>query len=618
MPRVRMPTPGVAAAALPTPRAVRTDAGAGMASIAQGLGQAAGAGERYAAVRKQEQEKALAIRLEELEGEFTRELNAGLHKADGGVLNQQGRNASAASVPFYETVEKRRAKLLEQVDDPKARQILDLRTRKLSDGARARVESHVAQQNVAADETAFKVLKSTVKDRLANDALDPAARAEATEQLVPHLRSFAQRNGLDPEAAAGVEAAWRGEAAEVVMNRLISAGRYAQARNFLADPAVTSVLGDRLGRFESQLVQDEQEADGSARARGFVGTATNGEGRFNRAAAQTELDKVLADQGLDPRIRKAAEAEFTAAASRAEQAWSAKLAAKADDAWTKIINGGYSLRAAKDELAWLRRDDVAGGDIVTALEGRLKARQAAQAGAPPTPAQRSAMVDFLVGLPQNVNRYAADPSAFKREWWGKLSDADAEQAAGYVARQGIAAAKPDANLDPLTVKELIHLGGPKGAKLWGTKGPKSEADRILFDTLYRATLEEQGRQRVASGGTVDQKALIEFARRKLAKGEVAGEEVTQLEAETNPAFAGEAFTAEIPDADAKRYQTRLLGRGLPTGDEWVRWLFNAERGVPDDQNPRPALPDPSAARPVPVEERRDVRTGTLRSGGGAF
>lgn len=609
MARVRIPAPQVGTAPEQAARPVRVGNG-GLEAVAKGVQMAAGAVDRYAQVRQQEEEDAQAIRLQELEGEFTATVQDGLHNSQTGLLAQNGQNASAASVPFYEDLEKKKAKLLEQVTDERAQRILATRLEKLVSSARATGEAHVTKQNEVADDTSFTVLKAQVKDRIATEAFDPSTQAalrgdvpdgkDGVSQFVPYLRAWAKRKGLKPEDAAALEDQWRGESAELVLNRLMSAGKYSQARNLLADPDVQKRLGDKVAGYEAKLTGDEREAEGSTVARGFVKTATNREGRFDLLAAQRELDTFLASDAA-PEVKKAAETEFAAASSRAERGWNGRLAEVADRAVTKIVNGGLSLGAAKDERRWLLSHEVEGGKIWQGIKDHIDSllRQ----GQPPSPAQQAAMVDFLVSLPGNVQRYAAEPEKFNLEWRGRLSANDLEGAARLVAVQGIAVRKPDETLAPATIAQVTAIGVKQGK--WGKKGPQDDAQKMTYYALIQELLQEQARLKQQGGGTVDQTKLLDFARKRLQDGTVyqAGGEktegVTAIDASpsVSPGLADGLF---ISDEDDKRVRTKLQNRGFPSTDEWVRWLYMAEQGVPDEQNPRPARPKVEQPKRVPL------------------
>lgn len=303
MPRVRIPTPQVSTEPLPSPRAARADTTPGFAALARGLDQVAESGEAIADRKYREQKKAgedaWAMRLQELEADYTGTVNDGLTNSEHGLLNQQGQNASAASVPFYDALDKRRKELLDQVDDERAKRILDVRLRALQMSAHARGETHVAAEIQRADDTSFSILKDRVKDRVAESAVDPAERAASIEQLVPQLRSYAARKGLKPDDATGLEAQWRGEAAEVALDRLIASGQITEAQNYLSDPSVRQFLGDRVSRIEHAL----RAATGKASAAGLalrilqVSRDEQNPSLVDPAKAYTALDAAFAPDG---------------------------------------------------------------------------------------------------------------------------------------------------------------------------------------------------------------------------------------------------------------------------------------------------------------------------------
>lgn len=700
--RVRRPLPSVETSPLGVPSPPRIDASSGSRELAQGLGQAAGAFDRLARQQEAAREDANAIKLTEAEAQLGSAITTNLHGVPvrdaegrvtgGGVLNLHADDAIARSAPAYQELLAAQKQIAEGLPEGRTREIFVARTSKLLEGARGEIETHVAKATDQVDTIRTNALKDDVKRRL---SASPDQRELLTTEFEGPLRARLQRQGItDPGTVDAALNAWRGEANQLVIERLISRGRYGDARTLLADPKVRPTLGEHVNRFEKELTADEQEDEGARRAREIVGKYVNGQGRFDAAGATDELRRILAGPVIPPvppggtphdltkpilrnpdgswstestatfefdgrhlvlptivdgkrytpeqaaqlyregknkpvgdfdtaeaanayaeqrhleeqalrsnpelatRVKKTLETEYRIGAQLADAAWKARVGDTADRAWTKIINGGLSLRAAKDELTWLRRPDVNEGDVATQLERRLDSYLKEKSNGAPTREQRAAMVDFLVSLPQNLTRYAADPGAYKREWAGKLSEADLEHGAGYIARQGIAAQKPDETLPAETVKFLVTKGGAGtgNAGLWGKKGPTTPEQKLLFDDLFRQVLAEQNRLRVAGGGKVDQEALRKFAEGKLARGEVGGEATTRLQAERD-ATRTEPFLEEIPEKTKIAYGKKLRAKGLPVEEDWVRWLWNADQGVPDAENPMPKRPERSSMPP---------------------
>lgn len=610
MPRVRIPTAQVGPAPLPTPNPLRRDT-SGYEALAGAAGEVAGAAVKYAAVEKKAREEAQAVKLEQLEGDFTGTVNDGLTNSQTGLLSQQGQNASAASVPFYESLDKRRQELLDQVEDPKAKEILAVRLQRLADSARARGEAHVSAENQRADDTSFSVLKDQVKARVGEAALDPKGRAEAIEQLVLPLRSYANRKGLQGDAAA-LEAQWRGESAEIVTNRLISAGQYGQARAYLADPGVRVVLGDRIARYEASLSQDERQEQGASQARAFVRGATNPEtGRFDLAGAKRGLDELLASD-VAPEVKKAAQQEFNASASLADTAFNKKIGDVAEDAITRIGNAGYSLRAAKDQLAWLRREDVGAGKVADQVEEHVRSLLRERAGQPATPAQQDAMVDFLVGMKDNLPRYLAEPSAFKTEWLGRLGSEDLKRAASYVGQSGLAAGKTDETLPAMVVQQITAEGQRAG--VFPRKPPakwnpdQKERFRTIADDLLQEQQKAKGQGKALDDATV--KARLGYW---LAQGDVAGggilgsnKSATRLQAAVDEDLTGKPFVQQIQERDRDAFDAarpqiddELRKSGIQPDDDWRRWMFLKAKGVPDAENPRPQAGRPFVSTGAP-------------------
>lgn len=350
-------------------------------------------------------------------------------------------------------------------------------------------------------------------------------------------------------------------------------------------------------KIEDELLGDVQEDDGANAARGFVSSAVNAEGRFDLASATTSFDAYMKSDASS-KAKRAAEVEFAAARTRAAQAFGAKVDKAAEDAWTKISNGGYSLRAAKEQLDWMRRPEVGQAEVADKIALRLTnfLEERSKPG-PASKAQKTAFVDFLLGLPANANRYASKPESFKQEWWGKMAEKDLAHAAQMVAQFGVAARKPDETLPPAVLAAVTALGAKTNK--WGKTGPKSDDQKLLFYGLTSALLEEQARLKVA--GPVKNDDLVAFARKQLIEGTAytsTGDEesgVTELDVRNpnvNPGLAGAVF---IPDDRRKVYEDRIRREGLPITKDWLLYFHLSEQpGV--DPNSLPVTPEMTAQR----------------------
>lgn len=587
MPTVRRWNPQVEQAPLPGPRMVVPDT-SGYEAVAKGLGQVAQAGKAVFDVNQQELEDARKDRLTEAYVRLARErmvIEDSVKQVDGKAALEQDlvgetrkrldEAADKISGEFTDPV------LVERFQKHRLDQSLQL--------------EHTTRGHVSQQAESFRL--QSYKDAL--DVSDLDAQRAAMPVVVEGKVVLGDPGGLQAaiERKRGAIEARRAEKGDAWVKaetaaqlgvlhagviQSLTSGEKPQPQLAVAylNEHRADMAPALVSKIEKDLMADVREDAGGAVARGFVARATDATGRYRYDQAKAELDAYLASDAT-PSEKKAATSEFTAASLRAEKGFASKVDSVGDLAMTKIGNAGYSLKAAREELRWLRREDVGQGQLADAIEARVKNILEEQARGPAaTPAQKSAMVDFYLSLPTRANEYASKPEAFKQSWYGKLSEKDLVTASAMVAQFGVAARKPDESLPPTVIAAVTALGHQAGK--WAKTGPKNDDQKMAFYGLTAALLEEQARLKTA--GPVKPDDLVAFARKKLVSGtaytSTGGEEtgITELDVQNpnvNPGLAGAVF---ISDENRKRYEEKLRGRGLPVDSkDWLLYLHMSEQ-----------------------------------------
>lgn len=591
---VRRWNPQVDQAPLAQPRPVQRDT-SGIRALAQGVGQVA---DVVAAADIKATEDARLTREKDAANQLARTrltLEDAARQAKGKVALEVDLLAGA-----LKGLDDEAEKLAAGISDPKLAERVRLHHQDQRLALEHSIRGHVSKE---ADAFALQAHKDTVE--LADlDAQRSAERGDfegvgaAIERKKGAIAKEAQRLGLGQDWVA-LETTKELGVLHASVIKTLNGGENPQPRKAARylDLHRSEIAPALARKIEDELLGDVQEDDGAAAARGFVSSAVNAEGRFDLAAATSAFDAYMKSDA-SPKARKAAEVEFNSAKVRAAQAFGARVDKAAEDAWTKIANGGYSLRAAQEQLDWLRRPEVGQAEVADKIAMRLTnfLEERSKPG-PPTRSQKTAFVDFMLGLPANANRYASNPETFKQEWWGRMGEKDLAHAAQMVAQFGVAARKPDETLPPSVLAAVTALGAQAGK--WGKTGPKNDDQKLQFYGLTAALLEEQARLKVA--GPVKPDDLVAFARRKLVSGTAftpaGGEEsgVTELDVQNpnvNPGLAGAVF---IPDDRRKVYEDRIRREGLPVTKDWLLYFHLSEQpGV--DLNSLPFTPEMKAQR----------------------
>lgn len=544
-----------------------------------------------------------------------------LDDKDNGLVAQRGKNALQNSQSYIDNFDHAAEEISAGLGNGEQRAAFRASFANERLSFRSTVDTHVARESDALAKQGFEsTLDSSNSDAMAHASrgeFDKVPYAIAMGQAAINLR--AEHEGW---TAADVEQKKKAFATTThigIMDSLVDNDRPSEAEAYLnkhrgeMDMALLA-----KSNMEKSIRTAGEAVTGARLARQFVTGSTPSVvrpwdknltpiPRVDHTKALAELAKLEADPAVPERVKQAAREHTQSLVSNAEQSWKGMLDDTYQRAVTKLANNGWRLSSIGQEKDFLLDDKVEGGDTWKKIIDTRNHELHRRSSAPPTPEQRAAMVKFLLTLPVRQTEYmTGDPNAFAAEWGPRLAGTDMEQAAGYVARSGITAAKPDATLSGTAIKRISQAGASAG--LWGDKGPKTEADNRKYLAIYNDLLEKQAELK-KQGKPLDDKTVQSVLDSWTTTGKVPGsgivfdDRVTRVEYETSDEYEGKGFEDEIPDEWRGQAQTQLKAQGLAPTEEVLRYLWRKSKGVPDDRNPRPAIKQ-APARAVPGNARQ--------------
>lgn len=531
-----------------------------------------------------------------------------LDHPETGFVNQKGENALSARetvVTSFDGTAKELVDGLNQRQQTQFQRLLDHERLSFVDS----VDRHVAQQSdVLAEQKldgALSAASSSAAAAAARGELDKVPEAIGLGEGALRLRARAAGWNTAFAAQKGKEFATQSHLG--VLDTLMERGQTSAAQQYLDTHRGDMDAGMLAKSNVEKTLRGMSDADAGARlARKYVtGSVADVVRPWDRTGTRiphidatrafAELEKLEADGTIPERVKLAAREHTEALVRSSEATWKTALDDVYARAITKLAGNGWKLSDLAQEKHFLLDDDVRGGQVWDAIIAHRNNVLREKAGAPANADQRSAMVQFLVTLPENQSRYlSGDADAYKSfmsDWGAKLAPTDLEQAAGYIARAGVGAAKPDQTLPGYAVARIKQVGDSAG--LWGGKGPKSEEENNIYLFIYDGLLKKQAELK-REGKPLDDEAVKTVLNELAAKGRVVGSSmflpddvVTRAEYQTNPDYADKPFEEEIPEATREGIREKLRAGGRPVTEDWVRWMWRDAHGTPLEQNPLP-------------------------------
>lgn len=525
-----------------------------------------------------------------------------------GLLALQGKNAGAARDQYLKQFEDMakplRDNLSNDSDQQQAFDNLYLRERtSFVDAA----DQHIARQSQVNAVAQYE----SVKANLNSDILSSADRGDfksaqdSLAMLSARVEKRGEELGWTPDETQAQKRLATTEAHLGIVSGMIEKGDAASAKTYLEH--VRSVFpGELDGELMAKSNIDKvlHAADDAATGQSLGGTAVARAAasvvqpwapsvaiqHVDTNKANAELDKLEADPNVSQHVKLAAREHAEKLIRESEQAWKATLDGTYARAITKMARNGWTISSLAEEKAFLLSKGVDGGEVWKKIVDTRDNELRRQSGEPPTPAQHANMVKFLVTYPERAGEYLSmTDAAFMSEWGHLLSSQDLEQAAGYLARAGIQANKPDTTLPAPVIARIKEEGGPNHYALWDEKGPKTDEDNQRYLLIYNDLLQQQARLKK------DKKPLDdETVKKRLAywgtKGKVPGSGwfgtdfmsggVTRADYESSPEYAGKQFVAPVDDSSKQRVLDRFKARGLPPpSDQQIQAVLDAEAKV---------------------------------------
>jgi hypothetical protein len=537
--------------------------GQGVSSAAQGL---------TALAEKEKREQNDAAVLEAYSG-LVEAKQSLIEDPENGLANKKGKDALAerdSTISYY----KARAEAVRKgLANDEQRRAFDRLAADDAAQVSSIVDRHVAKEADALKQQAVDGALSNARNDAAImaatsfDAVSAAKNVTRSEDLTgAAVEIAAQQQGWDREYTESQKRKAVTELHQRVISTMLDGGRVEHAEEYLR------LVRDRLDAdmLEKSNLQEVVREAGQANRGAIMGRtlaqtasvtvvrpwdpkATPIE-RVDQAKALAALDRVNADSNLSESAKAAAREQTLARVRESEAAWGSMLDDTYDRAITKLQNNGWRLSALAEEKAFLLSPKVEGGKVWESIVvHRENALRRGKQGGGRSKGQAANMVDFLYTLPQRMPEYLQGNTAqFMREWGAKLSAEDLEQAAGYISRQGVSAAKPDETLPPSVVDALNAKGGRGGFGLWDKK-PTTPEQQETYLVIHKALLAKQ-QELKRQGKVLDDKTADEIINRFGARGTVKGsglvwdDTVTRAEYESNPAYAGKPFVPEGDEA----------------------------------------------------------------------
>lgn len=580
-----------------------------VSGVAQGVeNAAAGASRLYDKVKAEQDNAALDAAQAKLLALGEDKLN----NPDNGFTTRKGQFALAESHVYLDYYDREAAKIRDSLSEDQ-RKTFDPGMAHARVGFESSVNRHVNRESEALAEQS----NAAALDAANAGAVGAAKRGDfnsVQDYIGAGLGAIDRRArvlGLTKDIVAQQHKAFSTQTRLGVLDTLMESGQAGKARAYLdlyRDQMDASVIAK--SNIEKVIANASDAATGAQAARqALAGAQTTAirpwdttltpVARIDPAKAYAELGKLEADPSVSENAKHAAREKTDLLVRNSEQTWKSMLDDTYSRAITKLERNGWQLSGLGQEKAFLLSSEVEGGSTWEAIVGRRDQEMHRRSGAASTPAQRAAMVEFLLTLPQRQTDYmTGDPNAFASEWGPKLSGSDMEQAAGYVARAGVAAAKPDETLPTPVIGRIKQAGAEAG--FWNNKGPKSEDDQRRYLAVYTDLLAKQADLK-RQGKKLDDKTVQDTMTAWATKGKVPGtgilwdDTASRVDYATDPKYQGKPFVEEIPDDFRKLAESKLKEKGQPVSGDFVRWLYNKKLGVPDAQNPRP--PDPRMPQP---------------------
>lgn len=579
-----------------------------------GLGNAiaqAGAGVGNAIRRFQhdtgEADEALAQKAINQVLNYEREL---LNNNENGLVAQRGEAALAASNAFKGYLDSTARQAFSTLKNQRQRQIFEDFWQRERRSFYDKVDSHAGRQAKEFFESEHEALLSNLTEKALADAADSnySGANDSIRLIADAVEQNGIRNGLGEQARMANRRKAVTTAHVKVLATMLEIGRAEEAHEYLAtvkslkDEIDTNVL--KSSKIEAVVQEARYAHVGRTLAeRALQGDPEKGLApatvevvrpwdktlspvkRIDEGAAQARIAEIEANKSLPASVRQAARESIEDAMKTSRATWKSMLDDTYERAITKLQNNGWRMAALAEEKAFLNDPDVNGGEVWRKIEDTHRARLNQDAGRAATPQQREAMVRFLLTLNTRHSEYInpENVKAFMAEWGPQLSPSDYEKAAGYVAREGLAANRPDENL-PLSVVQRIKSDlASYGVWENGRKEPKSAVDQRIFLDVYYDLLATQADMR-RQGKLLTDDMVKQKIQYHATKGRVKGANWLGLDKTGVPRvkaqvqFPGHEFVAEIPEADRQRVLKAFSERGMPVpSNEMVLQVLRAER-----------------------------------------
>ena len=578
-------------------------AGAFGEGVGQGLENLGQGAFQFAAV-KQDQANVTAV--EEAETDYGKAVTAKLYDPATGLLRKKGKDFLAAAEPTLQELESTRLEITKKLGNDAQRRVFHARTAGALQQTRRQVDGQAIEAADHVDLQAFQGKRAQALDQVANNYLDPQARAREVQNQEPLIMAEARRRGLEgadtwpppAESPAGrFLTEWRQDAAVAVVRNLVDVAKDPDAaRRFMAQPihgnvgrdadglqlTTRQILGEKAGILDKVIEHAAGLDDAFQSAQTIMTDPTVKDPRTGWILEDAARAKIAdlprskqreAKQQLDQELAHAREQQLT------------QIKGKYDEAFTAYLKGGLGNIPATVDLWLLNRAPAYYHALRKTAEQDARERSNAET-TPEQDVQFANVVSKLLdGTGYAVQR---DPRDFVTLDLAGLPKQQKNAAINTYLQQRGQAHKPDETLPTSVMQELFSAGaGP----LWPKKGKMNDAQAQRYGMVLKDLLVLQGE--LKARGLPEKERATEFSKRidywlrqKVnvpSSGWVFSDDVPRAQAVVDPAYADKEHVEIIPRKDVQEIRRVLEADPLnpyPVNEENVRHLWNLRNGIP--------------------------------------
>lgn len=333
-----------------------------------------------------------------------------------GYFNTKGDEAFEKAPETFDSIEKKRQEIADNMSDEDARQAFLKRTAPHLEEDRAHIEQYAGKQRQVADAATLEAREEAALEAIRanpNDWVGVTSETAALEEPIAKL-------GLSAEDKKARVEAWRRKAGVAQVVSQLNAGDWAAAEKTLESKRAT--IGDEAGeKLEAQIARLKGDHSAQAAASSIAAAAADKEtGRINEAKALQLLEQTPIEQ------RKAVSDRLDHLIVQNERMWRQEVSTTYDSAFSTYLQTRDLDQVRPSTKAWLVKNAPEKWDELEQKAKRdreyWKKLLRGENAEGSTRAEQLALVELQSDLVRNPEKYAnMSPQEFDYEWGARLS-----------------------------------------------------------------------------------------------------------------------------------------------------------------------------------------------------